>query len=71
MNEEIAKILRRDFGPYGYDALDAYIKFRINQVHDAMETADPEELHKLQGAVQELRKFFKLKEYVAAVIDKR
>ena len=71
MNLETAKILRRDMGPYGFEGISSYAEARIAAVHAAMESCKPDEVLKLQGSIEELRKLLKLKDYVSNFLDNK
>ena len=50
------------------DALNGYIDFRINKIREQLETVkEPDRLYELQGAIQELRKFKRIREDALAV----
>lgn len=71
MNRVTANLLNQNFNhPKIVNALNTYLDERIKILHELLETTqDDRRMHQLQGAIQELRSLYTLREKAIAVLD--
>jgi hypothetical protein len=69
MDKKVARTVVQTLNhPKIIDALNGYIDFRINKIREQLETVkEPSRVYELQGAIQELRKFKRIREDALAV----
>lgn len=69
MNKDLARSLLHII-PDSYDVLQEYVKYRIDNLHQQLETTkDDRRIAEIQGSIQELRLFTKLRDTCKFVVE--